>query len=173
MFHQNCPHLREKSGQTPSPASVLINMKIAITTLMVGSLLVSIPATAQNGGEKAQKDIIKSTHTITGKLVAFEIGDYVHAIIKDSKGNERSMFVGGGGVEYFLAIHANKNMKIIYQVVDTYIPEAGGRDIVDRVAYAKLGKLDSRTWWKNELKKSTYDKLSEKYYPLVDKLTRN
>ncbi len=147
-------------------------MKIAITTLMVGSLLVSIPATAQNGGEKAQTDIIKSTHTITGKLVAYEIGDYVHAIIKDSKGNERSMFVGGGGVQYFMAIHANKNMKIIYQVVDTYIPEAGGRDIVDRVAYAKLGKLDSRTWWKNELKKSSFEKLAEKYDPIVQKLVK-
>lgn len=121
----------------------------------------------------SQKDIVKSTHTLKAKLIGFEVGDYVHAIFKDSKGEERTMYIGSAGVDYFMALHANKPLVITYQVVSTYIPEAGGREVVDRVKSAKFGKLDSRTWWKAELKKSSFEKLSAKYDPIVNKLTKN
>lgn len=143
-------------------------MQILAVSLILSSALVH-PVEQQDS--KSQKDIVRSTHTLKAKLVGFEVGDYVHAIFEDSKKRERSMFIGSPGVDFFMAIHANKPLVITYQVVDSYIPEAGGRERIDRVKSAKFGKLDSTTWWKSELKKSTFDKLSDKYWPLIMKLT--
>ncbi len=126
---------------------------------------------AIQGAKKAddQKDIIKSTRWLRGKPVSFEVGDYVHAIVKDSKGQERSFFIGAPGVEYFLALHKGKSLVITYQVVDSYIQEAGGRQEIDRIKSAKYGKLDSAAWWKAQLKKHTWEELEKKYSPLIYK----
>lgn len=120
-----------------------------------------------------KKDIVKATKTIAAKLMSFEVGDYVHAILKDAKGKEHSMWIDGEGVDYFLAIHAKKMLTIKYQTVSTYIPEAGGRETIDRIISAKFGKLDSATWWKAERKKSSVEALTKKYDPLMQKLSAN
>jgi len=147
-------------------------MQVLRFGIVLACLTIAIPGTAQQDATKNKKDIVKATKTFQGKLVSFEVGDYVHANFKDTKGHERSMYIEGEGVDYFMALHAKQMLTVTYQEVNTFIPEGGGREDVERVIYAKAGKLDSRTWWKAERKKASYEKLSKKYDPVVQKLTK-
>lgn len=145
-------------------------MKFIPTSLVIISILAVGAAYAQQ--QKQQKDIIKSTHTFTGKVTGFEVGDYQHVTLVDSKGKTRSYFLGADGIDYYCAINAKKTGTFTYQVVDTYIPEAGGRTTIEHLSNAKVGKVDYKTWWKAELKKMSREKLEAKYGPLVQKLTK-
>ena len=116
-----------------------------------------------------QKDIIKASRWLRGTVVGFETGDYLHAIVKDSKGEERSFFIGGAGTDFFLAVHKGKKLVINYQVVSSYIPEAGGRQEIERINSAKFGTLESGAWWKAQRKKHSWEELDKRYSPLIYK----
>jgi hypothetical protein len=141
-------------------------------TALILSLLLTQPA-LQDTKPVDKREIIKATHILKGKFVGFEVGDYVHAIVKDSKGKERSFFIGEPGLDFYLALNAKKNGSFTYQVVDAYIEEAGGRMVIERMSLAKVGRTSSYAWWKSTTKKSNLDAINKKYQPLVDKLTRN
>lgn len=145
-------------------------MKLArLSVSLLGLLVVAAGAHAQTN----QKEIIKGTYTIRGKFLRFEVGDYVHAVIKDAKGKERSFYLGGVGLDFYLAINAAKSGSFTYQKVNAHIEEAGGRIDLERMESAKIGKQGSDSWWKSQLKKMSVDDINKKYQPLVDKLTKN
>jgi hypothetical protein len=118
------------------------------------------------------KDVIRSTRTVKGQFVAFEWGDYPHAIIKDAKGKETDYFFGADGIDFYLCTRAKKPGVFTIQKVNTYIQEAGGWQIIDRMSNAKIGAQDCKSWWKQESKAHTQEWIFKKYQPLVDKLTR-
>lgn len=121
----------------------------------------------------SKKEIVKSTHTVRGKLVRFEMGDYVHVVIKDTKGKERSFFLGGVGLDFYLAANAGKSGSFTYQKVNAYVEEAGGRMDLERLESARIGKQGSVSWWKSLIKRMNVDDINKKYQPMVDKLTKN
>lgn len=141
------------------------------TAALVTSLLVaaSLTVAAQN---KPGPDKVKRTYTVRGTFVGFEVGDYVHAIIKTSKG-ERTFFIGGAGLDYYLAEKGKKSGTFTVQVVDSYIEEAGGRMEIDRISAARIGKQSSAAWWSATRRKMSLDAISKKYEPMVQKLVRN
>lgn len=145
--------------------------KMGKTIAVSAILLTAVGANVFAQQKKAdnRKDIIKATRWLSGTVIGFETGDYVHAIIKDSKGQERSFFIGGAGTDFFLAVHKGKKLVINYQVVSSYIPEAGGREEIERISSAKYGKLESGAWWKAQRKKHTFEELDKKYSPLIYK----
>lgn len=125
-------------------------------------------STAQKG------DRVIATKTLTGKLKGFEVGDYVHAVIKLPNGKEKSFFINGMGVDYFLALHKDEAMVITYQIVDSYIEEAGGRMRIERITSVKLGGgLTSSAWWKQVRAKNSTAGLEKKYGGLVESLKLN
>lgn len=143
-------------------------MRFRLLLLLVVLLFGLTSVLAQDKNEK-----VKSTKTITGKFVGFESGDYLHAIIKDSKGEEVTFFIGGVGLDFFLATHANKSGSFTYQNVEVYMEEAGGRVTIERLTKAKVGKETSTSWWAALRKKMSLDAINKKYQPAVEKLTRN
>ncbi len=143
-------------------------MRPLCCTLAVFSLL----AAQAVAGPQNKKDVIKSTHTVRGKVVGFEIGDYQHVMIETSKG-EQSYFIGPLGLDYFLAAFAKKAGTFTIQVVDTYIPEAGGRETIERVSNAKIGSTSFAPWWKAQRKRASIEKLDKEFQPKIAKLTRN
>jgi hypothetical protein len=74
-------------------------------------------------------------------------------------------------MEYFLVLHKNEPLALTYQIVDTYIPEAGGMERIKRLISAKAGNLTYAVWWKNIRTKFTMEQLREKYDPLVREST--
>ncbi|HEY0384516.1 MAG TPA: hypothetical protein VGC64_00825, partial [Pyrinomonadaceae bacterium] len=124
--------------------------------------------------QPAQKrDKVIATRNITGTLKGFEVGDYVHAVIKLSKGKEESYFVGSPGLDYFLALHKGEQLSLTYQIVDSYIEEAGGVQRIERLNGARAGKLTYAAWWKQMRAKHSFDALDKMYSGMVEKLRLN
>lgn len=139
---------------------------------LFASLLLLVVVTAPTQTSDNKKDIVKKTATFTGKVTGFEIGDYVHVKIRNTKGADLSYFVGGGfGLDYFMAAHANKTGTFTVQFVSSYIPEAGGREDIERISNAQFGKVTFRTWMRDQRKKMTNKQISDKYEPLIQKLS--
>jgi hypothetical protein len=115
---------------------------------------------------------VKAVKTISGKFINFEMGDYVHANIKKTGGKIKSFTIGNYGLDYFLVEYKSKPMSFTYEIVDAYIPEAGGNMTIERLKSAKFGTLTFESWIKQLEKKYTYEQIEKKYEALVDKYTK-
>jgi hypothetical protein len=145
-------------------------MKLRSALILSSLLLVT---TANVGAQsKPAPDRVKRTFTVRGTFVGFEQGDYMHAIIKTSKG-ERTFFIGGAGLDYYLAVNGKKSGTFTIQLVDTFMEEAGGRQEIERMSVARIGKQSSTAWWSAIRKRMSLDAISQKYDPMVQKLVRN
>lgn len=131
-------------------------------------------ASGNKSASPAQKrDRVIATRTVRGTLKGFEVGDYTHAVIKLQNGKEESYFIGGMGVDYFLALHKDEPLVITYQIVDSYIPEAGGRQRIERISGVRAGTDTSAAWWRKMRAKSSVEQLDKKYGGMVEKLRLN
>jgi hypothetical protein len=120
-----------------------------------------------------RRDRVIATRTVRGTLKGFEVGDYTHAVITLENGKEESYFIGGMGVDYFLALHKGEPLVITYQIVDSYIPEAGGRQRIERISGARAGRETSAAWWRRVRARSSVEQLDRKYGGMVEKLRLN
>lgn len=148
--------------------------QISVRTLIVLAIACHPLAVSAQGSslKKQPKDVVLSTRSVTGKLTGFETGDYVHAIIVPKKGEEVSAYLHGYGLEYFLAVYANKPGVFTVQTVKSYIEEAGGVIEIDRITSAKFGKVTFASWWKATRKAMTADQIDKKCQQLVRKLNK-
>jgi hypothetical protein len=141
--------------------------------LTVGCAL--MVADEQAGAAQQNKpDKVKATKSIKGQFVGFEVGDYMHAVIKKENGEQDSFFIGQSeGIPYFLVTHKDQPLEITYQVVDSYIEEAGGYQTIERIVSVKAGDMTDKQWWKQERAGSSVSKLRKKYDAMVDKARLN
>lgn len=144
--------------------------RLSLFALLICSIL-CLSVSSAFGQGKRRPDKVKETKTIQGSFVSFESGDYLHATIKKSNGEETSFFLMKHGLEYFLVLHKGEPLTLTYQIVDTYIPEAGGMETIERLISAKHGDLTYEAWWTAAKAKSTEAQLQKKYDPLVQKAT--
>lgn len=129
------------------------------------------PPVTQN---RQSKDKIKATKTVTGYFKGFEMGDYLHATIKKKNGEESSFFLNQSeSVQYFLVAHKNQLLTLTYQIVETFIPEAGGKQTIERLVAVKAGSTTDKAWWKQQQAKSSLSELRQKYEALVQQSTLN
>lgn len=140
------------------------------TSLLSLALIAPAVLSATSFSQTTPPDKVLSTKTIRGKVVRFETGDYVHAIIKTTKGEELSFFISGPGTDYYLALNANKVGSFRIQTVKSHIEEAGGVMEIERISWAKIGKQSSSEWFKAQRKKYSFEQMEQKYGPLVQKL---
>lgn len=114
-------------------------------------------------------DKIIATRTLNGSFVGFEMGDYLHAEIRKSNGKPLSFFIGGSeSLPYFLAANKDKQLLLTYQVLDSYIPEAGAIARMERLVAAKSGNETDQKWWKRISKSTNVNALRKKYDALVE-----
>jgi hypothetical protein len=143
----------------------LVLMILAFVTILTATALSTNQTFAQRGGPP---DKIKATKTVTGTFKGFEVGDYMHAVIVRSNGKEDSFFLGHAeSLQYFLVSHKRQQLTITYQVVDSYIEEAGGVQRIERISAVRAGTLTDVAWWKNERKGKSLAKLRKKYDDMV------
>jgi len=117
--------------------------------------------------QRQQVDKVKETKTLRGRFVGFEIGDYTHAVIRKGDGKRTSFFINQPGMDYFLASHKGQSLELTYQVVDTYIPEAGGVETIERLVSARAGNVTYREWWKKVKASASMRQIERRYDPLV------
>lgn len=131
-------------------------------------------ANERSASAQGHPDKVKATKTMNGQFVGFEVGDYMHALIKKEDGQEDSFFIGRSeSIPYFLVTHKGQPLEITYQIVDSYIEEAGGYQTIERIIAVKAGSLTDKAWWKQEKAGSSVSKLRKKYDPMVDKARIN
>ncbi|HEY3779780.1 MAG TPA: hypothetical protein VGL56_01760 [Fimbriimonadaceae bacterium] len=117
-------------------------------------------------------DIVKSTHWVLGKVVGFEVGDFEHVIIETKGKHKDSYFVGTLLLDDYMAFYANRIGRFKVRSVDTYIEQAGGRQLVDQVSDAIVGRVSFNLWSKSLEVHHTKEQIDAKFRPLVDKLTK-
>jgi hypothetical protein len=139
--------------------------RLLVVTILCGLLC----ATAWS--QRRKPDRIRETKTITATFVGFEAGDYLHAILKRSNGERVSFFLMKPGIQYFLLLRKDEPLELTYQVVDTYIPEAGDMETIKRLVAAKASGQTYAAWWKDIRTKFTMAQLRRKYDPLVEAST--
>lgn len=133
----------------------------------------SINAYGQCGGgcgpTNHPKDKVKATKTVKGTFKGFEMGDYIHAVITQANGEETSFFLPHTeSVQYFLVAHKDQSLTLTYQVVNSYIPEAGGMQTIERLSMVKAGASTDAAWWKKQRAGSSLSKLRKKYDAMVE-----
>jgi hypothetical protein len=144
---------------------------LAFAAILASSTMKPQQTFAQCGGPP---DKIKSTKTVKGTFKGFEVGDYMHAVIIKTNGEETSFFMGHNeSLQYFLVTHKNQPLIISYQVVDSYIPEAGGVQTIERMSGVRAGTLTDVAWWKQERKGKSVSNLRKKYDAMVAKAQLN
>ncbi len=122
--------------------------------------------------DRQPPDKVKATRTLRGSFVGFEMGDYMHAEIRKTNRKRVSFFMGQPeSLRYFLAANKGKSLLLTYQVVDSYIPEAGGVETIERLVAAKSGTESDAAWWKRIRRNSNVDTLRKRYETLVDEAT--
>jgi hypothetical protein len=148
------------------PLLLLLLMSAGATSIYSASLKPS-------AGPQRKRDKVIATRSATGTLKGFEVGDYQHAVINLANGEEKSFFIGEVGLPYFLALNKNATLTLTYQVVDSYIEEAGGVQRIERLSGARAGKQTYAAWWRKMRAKHSLAQLEKMYEGMVEKLRLN
>lgn len=149
-------------------------LTLLLLSFVAGHLPTATHAQQQSAHHTLQKDKIKATKTVKGKFKGFEVGDYQHAVITKANGEEASFFLGRSeSVPYFLVAHKGQTLTLTYQVVDSYIEEAGGVQTIERLVSIKAGTLTDAAWWKKERAGSSVSNLRKKYDAMVEQARLN
>ena len=149
-------------------------MKRLATSIACVVLLLLASSQGANAQAGKRRDKVKSTHSQRGAFVEFEMGDYLHADFRKTTGKRVSFFVEGNeSLRYFLAAHKGKRIYFTHQVVEKFIPEAGGVETIERVVAARIGSETDTQWWRRIRRSGNVEKLRARYEELVERATKS
>ena len=129
---------------------------------------VTTEAEPSPGSAEQPPETVRETKNLTGTFVGFEAGDYLHAVVRQTDGKTTSFFLDRG-MEIFLLDHKNQPLELTYQVVDTYIPEAGGTTTIERLSAIRAGDRTFADWWKSA--EPSFGKLLDEYQSRIEEAT--
>jgi hypothetical protein len=89
-------------------------------------------------------DKIVASKTAIGYFTNFSWGDYFYAVIKTSSGN--ITFLVDRDEDCFLAYHQKVKLKIRYDRLQRYIPQAGGYYPIDVIRNIQTNRTDLVRW---------------------------
>ena len=94
----------------------------------------------------APPDRLLRSEVLTGRLVGWEMGDYLWATIA-TEGGQRSAQPGQDPIGPFLEARRGLPLTIRIDTVSTYVPEAGGMTEIDRIGFARDRRENAASWW--------------------------
>jgi hypothetical protein len=115
-------------------------------------------------------DRVLKTHIANGKFSSIDWGDYLHLNFKVGQKGDLSLFATDDRLTYFVLAHRSKTIRIQYQSVESWIPEAGGYQPIDRIVSAQLGSTDFQHWWLQQCVKTPEPKLRAEYEKQLSRL---
>ncbi|WP_309744484.1 hypothetical protein [Chamaesiphon sp. OTE_20_metabat_361] len=89
-------------------------------------------------------DKIIASKTITGYFTNFVWGDYFYAVIATNRGNQT--FLVDRDEDCFLAYHQKVRLKIRYDRLQRYIPQAGSYQPIDVIRNIQTNRTDLVRW---------------------------
>lgn len=111
---------------------------------LLALLLLVLTAAAQPG---RAPDRLLGSEILTGRLVSWEMGDYLWATIATDRGR-RSAQPGPDPIGPFLEARRGVPLTIRIDTVSTYVPEAGGMTEIDRIGFARDRRESAASWWR-------------------------
>ena len=111
---------------------------------LLALLLLVLTAAAQPG--RAPDRLLRS-ETVAGRLVGWEMGDYLWARIA-VRGRTIGAQPGPDPIGPFLEAHRGRPLTIRIDTVSTYVPEAGGMTEIARITGARAGPVTAAGWWR-------------------------
>lgn len=91
-------------------------------------------------------DIVLDTYTVTGTLLGFQAGDYMHAVLRERSGDIMSVMSPDPLLDYFLAGHVGETVVLEVEEVETYVIEAEEMVRTTRLAGAAAGETTYEEW---------------------------
>ncbi len=89
-------------------------------------------------------DKIIASKTVTGYFTNFVWGDYFYAVIDTNQGTKT--FSVDRDEDCFLAYHQKVKLKIRYDRLQRYIPQAGGYQPIDVIRTIQTNRTDLAKW---------------------------
>ena len=90
--------------------------------------------------------IIYGSTTVRGAFLGFEVGDYIHPVIRDENGEIESFWSSDPLLDYFLATHVGERVVLEIEESDTYIMELGDMLRIFSVTGATFGNVSFSSW---------------------------
>jgi hypothetical protein len=100
-------------------------------------------------------DRVIAAKIVSGYFQNFFWGDYFYAVVKTNRGNI-SLIINPpspkllqGDEDCFLAHHQQQRLRIQYDTIESYIPEAGSYQSIDVIRKIRTVRTDLATWRKS------------------------
>jgi hypothetical protein len=125
---------------------------LGVGLLLIGAGLTCAEAVGRQLPEQEPAKVLSSV-AIEGRVLGLCLGDYWHVVIQPRIGRPKTYFVWGNTPEYldyFLALHQGASTRARYEVTDTYIPEARGRQVIEVLVDATVGRTSYKEWYAKE-----------------------
>jgi hypothetical protein len=106
---------------------------------------------------------IIDTRSANCRFTSLEWGDYLHLNFKINPKGNLSLFGTDDRLTYFVISHKGKLIRVHYQTVEIWIPQAGGYEKISRISSASLGSTDFLAWWQQQCRKVPEPKLFAHY----------
>lgn len=91
-------------------------------------------------------DIVMDTYTVSGTLLGFQAGEYMHAVIRERSGDIMSVLSPDPLLDYFLAGHVGETVVLEVEEVETYVIEAEEMVRTTRLTGAAAGETTYEEW---------------------------
>ena len=91
-------------------------------------------------------NVVYDSTTVVGIMLGFEVGDYIHPVIRVESGDVRSFWSTDPLMDYFLTLYVGEMVVLQIEEADSYIPESGGMMRIFRVIRAGTDTLSFIAW---------------------------
>ncbi len=91
-------------------------------------------------------NVVYDSSTVVGIMLGYEVGDYIHPVIRDESGDVRSFWSTDPLMDYFLTLYVGEMVVLQIEEADSYIPESGGMMRIFRVIGAGTGTMSFVQW---------------------------
>ncbi len=91
-------------------------------------------------------DFVYDSTTVSGVFLGFEVGDYIHPVLRDESGEVVSFWSTDPLMDYFLSCHVGERVVLEIEEADSYIWEVGDMVRIFRVIGAGTGILSYSQW---------------------------
>ncbi len=91
-------------------------------------------------------NIVYDSTTVTGIFLGYEVGDYIHPVLRDENGDVKSFWSTDHLMDYFLTCHVGERVVLEIEEADSYIWEIEGMMRIFRVIGASTDNISYSQW---------------------------
>jgi hypothetical protein len=91
-------------------------------------------------------NVVYDSSTVVGVFLGYEVGDYIHPVIRDESGDVRTFWSTDPLMDYFLTLHVGERVVLEIEEADSYIRSIAGMMRIFRVIGASTDTKSFFQW---------------------------